>query len=39
MVNITKNNKVIVKHSLTKINNISKSTKEPSIKIIPCGTN
>ena len=34
MVNITKNDKVVVKHSLTKTNNISKSNKEPSIKII-----
>ena len=35
MVNITKNDKVTVKKSLTKTNNISKSNKEPSIKIIP----
>ena len=34
MVNITKNGKVVVKNSLTKNNNISKSNKEPSIKII-----
>ena len=34
MVNITKNDKVTVKKSLTKTNNISKSNKEPSIKII-----
>ena len=34
MVNITKNDKVVVKHSLTKTNTISKSNKEPSIKII-----
>ena len=34
MVNITKNDKVVVKHSLTKTNDISKSNKEPSIKII-----
>ena len=34
MVNITKNDKVVVKKSLTKTNNISKSNKEPSIKII-----
>ena len=34
MVNITKNDKVVVKKTLTKTNNISKSNKEPSIKII-----
>ena len=39
MVNITKNDKVVVKKSLTKTNNISKSNKEPSIKIIPGDTN
>ena len=39
MVNITKSNKVVVKKSLTKTNNISKSNKEPSIKIIPGDTN
>ena len=39
MVNITKNDKVIVKKTLTKTNNISKSNKEPSIKIITGDTN
>ena len=39
MVNITKNDKVVVKKTLTKSNNISKSNKEPSIKIIPGDTN
>ena len=39
MVNITKNDKVVVKKSLTKTNNISKANKEPSIKIIPGETN
>ncbi len=39
MVNITKNDKVVVKKSLTQTNNISKSNKEPSIKIIPGDTN
>ena len=39
MVNITKNDKVVVKKSLTKTNNISKSNKEPSIKIIAGDTN
>ena len=39
MVNITKNDKVVVKKSLTKTNNISKANKEPSIKIIPGDTN
>ena len=34
-----KNDKVVVKKSLTKTNNISKSNKEPSIKIIPGDTN
>ena len=34
MVNITKKDKVTVKKSLTKTNNISKSNKEPAIKII-----
>ena len=32
MVNITKKDKVVVKKSLTKTNNISKANKEPSIK-------
>ncbi len=39
MVNITKNDKVVVKNSLTKNNNISKSNKEPSIKIISSDIN
>jgi hypothetical protein len=39
MVNITKNDKVVVKKTLTKTNNISKANKEPSIKIIPGDTN
>ncbi len=39
MVNITKKDKVVVKKSLTKTNNISKANKEPSIKIIPRDTN
>ena len=39
MVNLTKKDKVVVKKSLTKTNNISKSNKEPSIKIIPGDTN
>ena len=39
MVYITKKNKVTVKKSLTKTNNISKSNKEPSIKIIPGDVN
>jgi hypothetical protein len=39
MVNITKNDKVVVKKSLTKNNNISKSNKEPSIKIISSDMN
>ena len=39
MVNITKNDKVTVKKSLTKTNNVSKSNKEPSIKIIPGNVN
>ena len=34
MVNITKNDKVVVKKTLTKTNNISKANKEPSIKLI-----
>ncbi len=38
MINITKKDKVVVKKSLTKTNNISKSNKEPSIKIIPGDT-
>jgi len=39
MINITKNDKVVVKKTLTKSNNISKSNKEPSIKLIPGDTN
>ena len=39
MVNITKNDKIVVRKSLTKTNNISKANKEPSIKIIPSDTN
>ena len=39
MVNITKNDKVTVKKSLTKTNNVSKANKEPSIKIIPGNVN
>ena len=39
MVNITKNDKVTIKKSLTKTNNISKSNKEASIKIIPGNVN
>jgi hypothetical protein len=39
MVNITKNDKVVVKKTLTKSNNISKSKKEPSIKLISGDTN
>ena len=39
MVNLTKKDKVVVKKSLTKTNSISKSNKEPSIKIIPGDTN
>ena len=39
MVNITKNDKVVIKKTLTKTNNISKANKEPSIKIIPGDTN
>ena len=39
MVNITKNDKVVLKKTLTKTNNISKANKEPSIKIIPGDTN
>ena len=39
MVNITKKDKVVVRKSLTKKNNIGKSNKEPSIKIIPGDTN
>ena len=31
-VNITKNDKVVIKKTLTKTNNISKENKEPSIK-------
>ena len=39
MVNITKNDNVVVKKALTKTNNISKANKEPSIKIVPTDTN
>ena len=39
MVNITKNDKVVVKKSLTKTNNISKANKKPSIEIITADTN
>ncbi len=39
MINITKNDQVVVKKTLTKSNNISKSNKEQSIKIIPGNTN
>jgi len=39
MVNITKKDKITVKKSLTKTNNISKANKEPSIKIIPGDVN
>jgi hypothetical protein len=39
MVNITKNDKVVVNKSLTKTNNISKANKEQSTKIIPGDTN
>ena len=39
MVNITKKDKITVKKSLTKTNNISKANKEPSIKIIPGNVN
>lgn len=39
MINITKKDKVTVKKSLTKNNNISKSDKQPSIKIIPGDVN
>jgi hypothetical protein len=39
MVNITKKDKVTVKKSLTKTNNVSKANKEPSIKIIPGNVN
>ena len=39
MVNITKKDKVVVKKSLTKTNNVSKANKEPSIKIIPGNVN
>jgi hypothetical protein len=39
MVNITKKDKVVVKKSLTKTNNISKAKKKSSIKIIPGDTN
>jgi hypothetical protein len=39
MINIIKNDKFVVKKSITKTNNISKANKEPSIKIIPSDTN
>jgi len=39
MVNITKKDKVVVKKSLTKTNNVSKTNKEPSIKIISGNVN
>jgi len=39
MVNITKKDKVTVKKSPTKTNNVSKANKEPSIKIIPGDVN
>ena len=39
MVNITKNDKVVIEKTLTKTKNISKANKEPSIKIIPGDTN
>jgi hypothetical protein len=39
MVNITKNDKVVVKKTQTKTNNTSKANKEPSIKIITGDTN
>jgi len=39
MVNITKKDKITVKKSLTKTNNVSKANKEPSIKIIPGNVN
>ncbi len=39
MFNITKNDKVVVKKSLTKTNNISKANKDPTIKMIPGDTN
>ncbi len=39
MVNLTKKDKVVVKTSLSKTNNIRKSNKEPSFKIIPGDTN
>jgi hypothetical protein len=38
IVNITKNDKVVVSKSLTETNNISKANKEPSLKIIPGDT-
>ena len=38
MVNITKNDKVVVKKSPTKTNNISKANKQPSIEIKPVDT-
>ncbi len=39
MVKITKNDKVVVKKTLTKANDISKANKEPSTKIITGDTN
>ena len=39
MVNITKKDRVVVKNALTKTSNISKSNKEPSIKIITGNVN
>ena len=39
MVNITKKDKIVVKKSLTKNNNISKSNKEPSVEIIASDIN
>ncbi len=39
MVNITKNDNVVVKKSLTKTNNISKANNEPFIKQIPGDSN
>ncbi len=39
MVNITKNDKVVLEKSLTKKNDISKANKKPSVKIIPGYTN
>jgi hypothetical protein len=39
MVNITKKDRVVIKNALTKTSNISKSNKEPSIKIITGNVN